>query len=325
MIARRPAPTKKPSSSSTATRKPAPASKLAKSAPTSSHRSPVAGNALKSPTHPAGNAPGGAATQSRHLVRAHPHEREVHIYIPPIPADPFDESVYDLIPIAVHPPPAAARHISRYAGEVRREYREGMKQMASMGKITVVGWGPERYLKKGEGEKVKPEVPKHQPDRSLRKAPLPGTPGAIPPPSGTDFIRSNRTTIGTSDPSPPPAAPRSFLRKANYGRPPAYLGPRKAEQMATRAAAEQAGSDSRDNSDYEHGPMVALPESERMHILDGLRANWDKLNTEYQKLSLTVDTVPKIARKVNMEQQLKKLEEDILRFSHENIYIRFEA
>ena len=80
--------------------------------------------------------------------------------------------------------------------------------------------------------------------------------------------------------------------------------------------------------------LVLLPESERIKILDGLTANWNKLNGDYQKLSLTVDTIPKIARynklnslfrKVNMENQLKSLEEHIQKFSHTNIYVDFES
>ena len=80
---------------------------------------------------------------------------------------------------------------------------------------------------------------------------------------------------------------------------------------------------------------VLLPEEERVRILDGLKSNWEKLNSDYQKLSLTVDTVPKIARydckeishcrKVNMENQLKHLEEHIQKFSNTNIYVDFNS
>ncbi|ORZ34446.1 calmodulin-binding-domain-containing protein [Catenaria anguillulae PL171] len=256
------------------------------------------------------------------------HDEDVHIYIPPIPQDPFDESVYDLIPIAVTPPAKHARHVSKFAPLARQEYWSGTKPMASMGPLRVVSHGPERYLKRGDGDKLKPEVPKHHPNRSVRKAPLPEEPGVIPGPSGTDFIKSNRATMVHSEPPAPAPAPRSFRRKANYGRAPTYLEQRKIEleQMqeaaylesgAAELAAEGAGAGA-------GGDMVLLPESERRAILEGLRANWEKLNSEYQKLSLTVDTVPKIARKVNMEQHLKRIEEDILRFSHENIYVKFE-
>ncbi|KAJ3040596.1 hypothetical protein HK097_002518, partial [Rhizophlyctis rosea] len=69
--------------------------------------------------------------------------------------------------------------------------------------------------------------------------------------------------------------------------------------------------------------LVTLPEEERVKILEGLKKNWEKLNSDYQKLSLTVDTVPKISRKVNMEQQLKMLEDNIHKFSHPNILVNF--
>lgn len=69
--------------------------------------------------------------------------------------------------------------------------------------------------------------------------------------------------------------------------------------------------------------IVAMPEEERLKILDGLKKNWGKLNLDYQRLSLTVDTVPKIARKVNMEQQLKEYEGLIEKFSNTNIHVNF--
>ena len=71
--------------------------------------------------------------------------------------------------------------------------------------------------------------------------------------------------------------------------------------------------------------IVPLPESERLVILEGLKKNWECLNGDYQKLSLTVDTVPKILRKVNMEKQLKQLEEQMAKFSHTNILVNFNT
>jgi hypothetical protein len=52
----------------------------------------------------------------------------------------------------------------------------------------------------------------------------------------------------------------------------------------------------RDNNLLQDKGIVVLPDDEREKILAGLRDNWDKLNHDYQRLSLTVDTVPKIAR-----------------------------
>jgi uncharacterized protein YpuA (DUF1002 family) len=52
----------------------------------------------------------------------------------------------------------------------------------------------------------------------------------------------------------------------------------------------------REEAKKHYNGMILLPEEERHRILEGLKANWEKLNSDYQKLSLTVDTVPKIAR-----------------------------
>ncbi len=71
--------------------------------------------------------------------------------------------------------------------------------------------------------------------------------------------------------------------------------------------------------------IIPLPEEERLRLLDGLRQNWDKLNGEYQKLSLTVDTLPKINRKVNLERQLKQLEDQMTKLSYPKILVNFQS
>lgn len=75
--------------------------------------------------------------------------------------------------------------------------------------------------------------------------------------------------------------------------------------------------------DEQSNGLVQLPEEERLSILQELQSKWDSLNRDYQKLSLTVDTVPKITRKVTMEQQLSLVEADIEKFSNPFIYVDF--
>lgn len=98
------------------------------------------------------------------------------------------------------------------------------------------------------------------------------------------------------DPDTPPPPPRSFLRKKNYGRNPIYLDQRINEQEAQKQRLLQEMEFHELKQSMAPSNLVLLPEPERIKILAGLRANWDRLNTDYQKLSLTVDTVPKIAR-----------------------------
>lgn len=72
--------------------------------------------------------------------------------------------------------------------------------------------------------------------------------------------------------------------------------------------------------------MVQLSEEERQSILDGLKANWDKLHHDYQGLSVVTDTPAKKARKERMEGEMKQLEKDIEQIEkHPIIYVENTA
>ena len=66
----------------------------------------------------------------------------------PIPSDPFEESVYALIPQLVVPPAKAERYRSKFAGLARMEYHQDRKSAASMGPAKVVVNHPTHFLKK---------------------------------------------------------------------------------------------------------------------------------------------------------------------------------
>lgn len=91
----------------------------------------------------------------------------------------------------------------------------------------------------------------------------------------------------------------SYLEKKDYGKTPEYLKQRIIEMkeaeinFATRLANEK---NEKETMTLESQGIVLLPDEERERILKGLQDNWEKLNKDYQRLSLTVDTVPKIAR-----------------------------
>jgi hypothetical protein len=68
----------------------------------------------------------------------------------PIPADPFEESVYALIPQLVVPPTKAERYRSKFANLARVEYHSDRKSAASMGPAKVVVNHPTQFLKKKE-------------------------------------------------------------------------------------------------------------------------------------------------------------------------------
>lgn len=118
--------------------------------------------------------------QSKVVTRSHP-----------IPSDPFDESVYGLIPQVIIPPPKAERYRSKFANQARVEYFSERKQTASMGPAKVFVNPPQLFLKKGEREKNSNAKQHFSPDRAVRKAPVPKDSGQIPEKTMKDFVKLN--------------------------------------------------------------------------------------------------------------------------------------
>ena len=54
-------------------------------------------------------------------------------------------------------------------------------------------------------------------------------------------------------------------------------------------------------------------------LIQGLKKNWDKLQHEYQGLSIVTDTLSKRAHKEQLEEAMKQLEKDI------NLFERFKT
>ncbi|KAI9193173.1 calmodulin-binding-domain-containing protein [Polychytrium aggregatum] len=253
----------------------------------------------------------------------------------PVPPDPFEESVYGLIPVEYEPPPKQDMYRSKFASQARKEYWNGLKASASMGPAKVGVNDPRDYLRKGEREKHNNPAKVYQPDRMIRKAPLPDEAGKLATPTSKNFVVQNALENINSDAKKNHITPPSYKSKKDYGRVPNYLVDRKKEQESIRQRQleeeelelqkQQGQQQLHQYQQANGGGVVPLPDEERLKILEGLKLNWEKLNSDYQKLSLTVDTVPKIARKVNMEQQLKNLEAHIAKFSSSNIYVNFDS
>ncbi|KAJ3092477.1 hypothetical protein HK102_006888 [Quaeritorhiza haematococci] len=255
---------------------------------------------------------------------SHQHQQIIHH---PIPTDPFDETVYNLLPLELPPQEKPPTYKSVYAKLAKKEYKDGKKATASIGPAKVQQRSAKEFLKKDEGSGIRAVAAKtYRADRSVRKDPLPKSPGQIPEPSKKDFVKINALDNIQSVAKKQPQAPPSYLAKKDYGKTPNYLQHRKEElherKIQEKQDTEQARLDAVRESQLA-ARLVPLPEDERVKLLAGLKANWEKLNSDYQKLSLTVDTVPKITRKVNMEQQLKQLEDSMAKLSKPNILVDF--
>ncbi|KAI9356747.1 calmodulin-binding-domain-containing protein [Zopfochytrium polystomum] len=220
---------------------------------------------------------------------------------------------------------------SKFAKEARKEYVSGMKPSASMGPAKVQVNKPDEFLRRGDRERKAPAATKYEPDRTVRKAPVPKAQPPAAAPSNKNFIKQNALENINSLAKKPNNAEPAYRFKPDYGKKPSYLVSQQQRRLAA-AEAKRKEEEEEEAEDEQGGGggggerapgMVVLPEAERIKVLEGLKANWAKLNNDYQKLSLTVDTVPKIARKVNMEQQLRQIESHIAKFSHKNILVNF--
>ncbi|RKP19747.1 hypothetical protein ROZALSC1DRAFT_28687 [Rozella allomycis CSF55] len=233
--------------------------------------------------------------------------------------DPFQESVYRLIPEVVPEKPHPPLYKSIFSNMAKSEYTTGTKPAASMGPVKVKVNPPKEFLKKHSKEpRLPPPKEFHYADKGLRPSvPSKKERPVLPKPTSMDFVTTNAVNIINSTPQKVPKEPYSYLTKKDYGKNPKYLDKRKEERHNEEVQRQREEALANENKQYQ-----LLPEEERLSILAGLQAKLNKLNTDYQKLSLTVDTIPKINRKVGIENQLKALEQDIAKFSKPNMYVK---
>ncbi|KAJ3013941.1 hypothetical protein HKX48_005429 [Thoreauomyces humboldtii] len=298
------------------------------------------------PQHTASHAAGPSASPTAAMTGPHLGPRPAFLLQSSAANHVGPECVYSLIQKETVRAAKPPQYESMYAEMVRGENGWKKKAAASMGPAIVPRPDPHCWLQKGERERGWRNVvhvePNH-PDRTILKAPLPTTLGQLPQPTKKDFITINALDQINSLAKQPPPPPPSYRTKRDYGMVPAYLttsptdprGHSHPAQPNNQAMHIQSHLKNTPRRRQVHmpihpeedadgrGDMFRLPEVERLKILEGLQMQWKRLNGEYARLSLTVDTVPKIARKVNMEQQLKHLETNIHKFSHPSIMVAF--
>jgi hypothetical protein len=128
-----------------------------------------------------------------------------------------------------------------------------------------------------------------------------------------NFITANAVEAILQVPDSKANLAPDYLRKADYGKVPGYLGQVKEEirrenEMIDAYVKEQMGLEEEAADGVE-----SMSEGERGALVAALKRKWDSVNTEYQKIChmVKLDTVGKVKRKEGMEQELKVLEADI--------------
>ncbi|XP_031346111.1 enkurin [Photinus pyralis] len=106
-----------------------------------------------------------------------------------------------------------------------------------------------------------------------------------------------------------------YIYEEGFGKVPQYL--RAIIQKRERHVQFQ-----KDVADVEQPKCRYVTKEQRAELLKGLKDNWEELQRQYQGLPIITDTIPKINRKLKLENDLKLLEKDIVLLErHPYIYV----
>jgi len=135
-----------------------------------------------------------------------------------------------------------------------------------------------------------------------------------------NFVVANAVETILAQPKRIPSTTKDYLKKEDYGKVPQYL--------------HQVKQDIQSELDYIKGlhdqdsqarapPVQPINEEERLKILEGLKAQWEAVNTQYQGLThITIlESEGLRYRKEKYEAELSLLERDIERLSKNHIMV----
>ncbi|KAG8184128.1 hypothetical protein JTE90_008910 [Oedothorax gibbosus] len=252
--------------------------------------------------------------------------------------EPHTENIYNLVPISTNEQTKRTlKYESIYSNLTKAFYESIKKPHQTMGYAEVSLKPPQEFLKKHTRETRprpnKEEIHTRCLNSDHKKPPVPRR-HEIPLilNENRNFIEQNRLNA-LRKPALKPAKKYAdsrrgdtfflefsglvpkFTRKQEFGKTPKYLVLRKKDLEDSKKAFQNSNAESK---------LIKLSHEERDDLLEGLRANWEYLNSKYITLPLKIDTKSMKTRKLDLERQLDLLEHDIyfLEKNEENdIYI----
>jgi len=135
-----------------------------------------------------------------------------------------------------------------------------------------------------------------------------------------NFVVANAVETILAAPKKVSQGAKDYLVKDDYGKVPKYLKHIKQDIDSEYEYIRQL----QEQEDYEANSMtMAMPEDERIQLIEGLKAKWESVNTEYQGAThLTVlDSAGKIYRKEKHEAHLAQIEKDIEKLNRKGIVV----
>jgi len=248
-----------------------------------------------------------------------------------------EPTIYNLLAVEETKQKKPKQYTSKFRQDVKGEYASGRAGAKTMGPAKVAVPQTTDYLKKHEKE---PQLPQKEafkyPDDSRKKPAVPtnkDTP-LMGLKTTKNFISTNAVENITAVPKLPakkfvdtrggdtqnliPSGYEPvYVHKKDFGEVPVYLSKRKEEVKRAQEEYDQYIAEQ-----IRRTALRQLTPEERQAIVDGLKANWEDIQDQYQGLSVVTDTAPKKNRKERMEAQMKQLERDIEMFDkHKIIYI----
>lgn len=209
-------------------------------------------------------------------------------------------------------PKKGGRTFGKAPGSLKKDPAHYMQKSANTSKVmslSEVKRAQPHLLQPSELKpKIKPDVPKTSDLPVMNLV------------TSKNFVVANAVETILAAPKKVSEGAKDYLKKEDYGKVPRYLTHIKNDIEAEYDYIRQL----QEQEEEERSAMQReLPEGERQQLINGLKAKWEQINTEYQATThLTVlDTTGKVFRKERYEAQLSQIEKDIEKLNRKNISI----
>merc|ERR1719398_289528 len=129
--------------------------------------------------------------------------------------------------------------------------------------------------------------------------------------SSKNFVTANAVENILAAPKRVGQEVKDYLSKADYGKVPSYLG--KIKQDISEEYEYIRKLQEEEEKEQQANHVRQLTEEEKTALIEGLKAKWEKVNTDYQATThiTYMDTVGKKIRKEKYEAMLMQIERDI--------------
>lgn len=269
-----------------------------------------------------------------------------------------EESIYNIVKEVPVKPEKPPRYVSKHSGKVAptgstfnlaQTTRPGVSNLAGEQDATDFGykypgekryWGPAparsmpdpmEYLKASTHAKpvatlkqIKQDMPDKLKPSKLKDKLKPALPSKDDKPimnlvTSKNFIVANAVENILAAPKKVPNDEKDFLNKEDFGKVPAYLNKIKSDIESEY----QYIRDLKEAEVERETVKRPLNAEERLALLQGLKAKWEEVNTDYQLGThiTKLDTVGKIKKKERHESTLTQIEKDIEKIKRDTILV----